>query len=661
MRTLNVVLSLGIFGCKFEGVDGSCPRPPFAGDQTAQMSPTQMMKRAARRAGGVPSDTEIANSPNVIRLKRVFPESTFNYMFPDANAGRGPAPGNGPYTYANFLKAAAMWPDFCNSSATAGVDLDLLCKRELASMFAHFSQEVGEHNDYSSIPTWRQGLYYYTELGCSDDPRASGCEYRGGTCDATTWMGQIWQCPAGVKYFGRGAKQLSYNFNYGPFSYAMFGDVNVLLKNPSLVVASDSTNGWLALASALWFYMTPQSPKPSMHDVVTGYWQPSAGDIAGNRRPGFGVLIMIINGGIECGGSAEVAQAANRISYYKSFLSAFGLPAESDASLTCTKMQQFDASSSAFTPSCWEQSWSTQACGVGCQLVSYQTGFSIFDDPLAPDTPYSKCLQYYFGTTTTTTGGASTTVTGTTSTTSTVGPNNPCATCSSCIAIAGNAQAAKDSDCAPCGSGTLQAWWPCNVSGLCQCASSTTSTTTATTTRTTTTVVTSTTTTKATTTPVATTTTTTTTTKTSTTPVVTSTTSTLSSTTATSSVGPTNACTKCPVCVAVQGNYQSATDADCSPCGSGTLQSWWPCNVSGLCQCASATTSTLSPSTSTTTKAPTTTATTTASVNPCLKCNVCVDVARNIQGATAAQCAPCANGGQSWWPCNVDNLCKCQV
>jgi hypothetical protein len=643
MRITKFFGLIGVLGFEFEGVEASCPRPSFPGDQTANMSPTEMMKRAARRSGGVPSDAEISSSPNVIRLKRVFPESLFNFMFPNANAGRGPLPGSGPYTYANFLKAAAMWPDFCNSSATAGADLDTLCKRELASMFAHFAQEVGEHDPHSSIPEWRQGLYYYTELGCSEDPKASGCEYRGGTCDVSTWMGQIWQCPAGTKYFGRGAKQLSYNFNYGPFSYAMFGDVDVLLKEPSLVVANDSVNGWLGLASALWFYMTPQSPKPSMHDVVAGYWQPSSGDISGNRLPGFGVLIMIINGGIECGGSTEIAQAANRITYYKAFLSALGLPAESDASMTCTRMQQFDASSSAFTPSYWEQSWSTQACGVSCQLVSYQTGFSIFDDPLSPDTPYSKCIQFYFGTSTT--DGPSTSSTASTTTTpSTVGPNNPCMECNTCVAVPGNYQAAKDSDCSPCGSGTLQTWWPCNVSGLCQCASSpSTSTSTISASSTATTVTTSTVTTQ-------------------TTTVTTSTTTTSSSSTATSSVGPNNPCAKCPTCSAVPGNYQAATDSDCAPCGSGTLQTWWPCNVSGLCQCSAV--STVAPPTSTTFRTTTTTMTTTISsapVNPCLKCDVCKAVAGNIQGATSAHCAPCAKGGQSWWPCNIRDLCTCQV
>lgn len=645
MLFLKAVLA-SIFICSQVGA--TCPRPPFSGDQSAPMSPTQMLKRAARRAGGIPSQADVYASPNVVRIQRVLPESLFNYMFPRANEGRGPAPGNGPYTYYNFLKAAAMWPAFCNEAATA-TDLDALCKKELASMFAHFSQEVGEHDSFSPIPTWRQGLYWYTEMGCSDDPTKSGCEYRGGTCDTTTWMGQVWQCPAGVKYFGRGAKQLSYNFNYGPFSYALFDDVNVLLNNPSLVVAKDDTNGWMALASAFWFYMTPQSPKPSMHDVVAGYWTPSSGDISGGRVRGFGVLIMIINGGIECGGSTDIAQAKNRIEYYQGFLGAFNLPSEDPATMTCARMQQFDASSSAFTPSYWEQSWSTQSCGNSCQLVSYQTGFSIFDDPTKPDTPYNKCLQYYYGPVTTgapTTPGPSTASQAST----TPGQTNACTSCQTCVAVPGNSQAATDAQCTACGSGTLQTWWPCNVARLCECAAGTTAspaTTTASTAAPTTT--------KAPTTASA----ATTTTKAPTTASSSTTTkapTTGSATTAQSA----NACSKCATCVAVPGNTQAATDAHCSPCGSGTLQTWWPCNVGGLCQCGNGSTS--APASTTALRTTTARPVTSGSVNPCAQCSQCEAIPGNPAAAIDEHCVPCGSGTlQTWWPCNQSSLCRCKV
>lgn len=45
-----------------------------------------------------------------------------------------------------------------------------------------------------------------------------------------------------LSYFGRGAKQLSYNYNYGPFSDAMYGDVRPLLDKPELV-ADTRMNG----------------------------------------------------------------------------------------------------------------------------------------------------------------------------------------------------------------------------------------------------------------------------------------------------------------------------------------------------------------------------------------------------------------------------------
>ena len=75
------------------------------------------------------------------------------------------------------------------------------------------------------------------------------------------------------KYYGRGAKQLSYNFNYGQFSQAMFGEGRLLLDYPDFVADT-----WLNLASATWFYTTPQPPKPSMLHVIDGTWQPNEVD-----------------------------------------------------------------------------------------------------------------------------------------------------------------------------------------------------------------------------------------------------------------------------------------------------------------------------------------------------------------------------------------------
>merc|ERR1712159_296313 len=44
------------------------------------------------------------------------------------------------------------------------------------------------------------------------------------------------------------------------------------------------------------------------------------------------------------------------------------------------------------------------------------------------------------------------------------------ASCTNCVAIPGNFQAASDEACSACGANG-QTWWPCNQEALCQCAS----------------------------------------------------------------------------------------------------------------------------------------------------------------------------------------------
>ena len=44
-----------------------------------------------------------------------------------------------------------------------------MCRRTLATMFAHFAQETGEHNHSDKeVEEWRQGLAHLRELGCTD-------------------------------------------------------------------------------------------------------------------------------------------------------------------------------------------------------------------------------------------------------------------------------------------------------------------------------------------------------------------------------------------------------------------------------------------------------------------------------------------------------------
>jgi hypothetical protein len=101
------------------------------------------------------------------------------------------------------------------------------------------------------------------------------------------------------------------NYNYGPAGEALCFDG---LGQPELV-ASDPV---LAFKAALWFWMTPQDPKPSCHDVMVGRYEPTEEDEAANRTAGFGLTTNIINGGLECNIPGN-AQSQDRVGYYRRY------------------------------------------------------------------------------------------------------------------------------------------------------------------------------------------------------------------------------------------------------------------------------------------------------------------------------------------------------
>ncbi|KAH9326680.1 hypothetical protein KI387_006858, partial [Taxus chinensis] len=66
-------------------------------------------------------------------------------------------------------------------------------------------------------------------------------------------------CASGKQYYGRGPIQLSWNYNYIAAGKAIGFDG---LNDPD-IVARDNT---ISFKTAIWFWMTAQSPKPSCHD-----------------------------------------------------------------------------------------------------------------------------------------------------------------------------------------------------------------------------------------------------------------------------------------------------------------------------------------------------------------------------------------------------------
>jgi chitodextrinase len=212
-------------------------------------------------------------------------------------------------------------------------------------------------------------------------------------CGQNDWQNKRWPCAPNKGYFGRGAKQLSYHFNYGAFSEVMFGgDATVLLNNPTQVADS-----WLNLASAIWFFLTPQAPKPAMLHVIDRTWQPSGTELDAGIGYGFGTTINIINGGIECGEQNRYkGQPVNRITYWEGLSDHYQITRQSDEENTCWQQTPFgslnlnNAENVLYTN--WEADWQYYADRPGgfsfeCKLVGYQTAYSAL---VVGD--YEKCV-----------------------------------------------------------------------------------------------------------------------------------------------------------------------------------------------------------------------------------------------------------------------------
>jgi len=317
------------------------------------------------------------NPDNVQRVEFILSQENYEDLFPRRHNS---------YTYKRLLQAIGKFPAIC-SYVGREEDSDRICRKTLATMFAHFTQETGNHNpsdaDYEE---WRQGLSVVRELGCTDT--SPGCGYNS-NCEDKDSITKKWACgqeKSGKfkKYYGRGAKQLSYNFNYGQFSQAMFDDGRLLLDFPDFVATT-----WLNLASATWFYTTPQPPKPSMLHVIDGTWVPNQVDRRNGIEPGFGATINIINGGLECNtkDGRESKQALNRIAYYKQFAWYLYVDYENE-SLGCAKQKQFSAGGAGALPIYWDKDWSAP---YSCKLVNYQTAHSA----LVPG-EYIDCIEENF-------------------------------------------------------------------------------------------------------------------------------------------------------------------------------------------------------------------------------------------------------------------------
>ena len=74
---------------------------------------------------------------NVQRVARLFTADDWARGFPIANE---------VYSHEEFLKAVAKFPGFCSESNLDGWSIDEVCKKEMATIFAHWGQETGKRD-----------------------------------------------------------------------------------------------------------------------------------------------------------------------------------------------------------------------------------------------------------------------------------------------------------------------------------------------------------------------------------------------------------------------------------------------------------------------------------------------------------------------------------
>ncbi|CAA7391524.1 unnamed protein product [Spirodela intermedia] len=259
------------------------------------------------QCSGGPTPTPSTPTPTT-GISSIVSQALFEQMLLHRNDAACPA--RNFYTYSAFITAANSFPAF-------GTTGDLTTrKREIAAFFGQTS-----HETTGGWPTAPDGPYSWGY--CFKEEQGNPGAY----CTPSSQ----WPCAPGKKYYGRGPIQITHNYNYGPAGQAIGAG---LLNNPDLV-ASDAV---ISFKTALWFWMTPQSPKPSSHDVITGRWTPSAADVAAGRQPGYGVITNIINGGLECGRGPD-GRVADRIGFYNRYCNILGV--SPGANLDCYNQRPF--------------------------------------------------------------------------------------------------------------------------------------------------------------------------------------------------------------------------------------------------------------------------------------------------------------------------------
>jgi basic endochitinase B len=264
--------------------------------------------------------THISNAFKSKQIKKIISKKDWNLLFPN-RFGCGMEFKNKNtkdfYSYDAFIKSCSYFPEFMNGN-------DSTNSRELCAFLANIAQETSGGWEEAPGGYFKWGLHFVEEIQ-ADSNRNLYADY----------SKPLFPPVKGVSYRGRGPKQISWNYNYAQFSEAWYGSKDTLLNHPERL-AKDAV---LSFASALWFWMTPQYPKPSCHDVISGKWIPDEKDREKGRTAGFGATVNIINGGVECGQGKDLQKTEYRYKYYLYFCNYFKINPGNN--IECTNQTPF--------------------------------------------------------------------------------------------------------------------------------------------------------------------------------------------------------------------------------------------------------------------------------------------------------------------------------
>jgi hypothetical protein len=287
------------------------------------------------------------NPDNVNRVIRLMPKEKFEAIFPRTkqmtpiNPDDKFIPGK-IFSYKNFLKAIAVMPGYCGDykdhpSAYIQEELkkdpkfaDTMAKKFLATTLAHAVQETSSSGNSTTGDWQHTNSGFLSKLnGTFENVKETGSalpdyhDNQGPFCK--TPEGPLYYLTAGNKYYGRGAKQLSYPVNYANTSLLLYGDLR-LVRYPNLV-----EKDILPYLTAITYTLIPKSGNPSIAEVMDGSWSHKLNAsgavedfIAIYDRP-FPLTVLIVNGGPECNGHKEdwsVANSKTRIDGYNYFSTA---------------------------------------------------------------------------------------------------------------------------------------------------------------------------------------------------------------------------------------------------------------------------------------------------------------------------------------------------